>query len=127
MFAALSALFSVGHLLRGKRVLHFIDNIGGLAALIGGASAAEDLSAIATVFQLLVVTLGVRLWLEYVESEANPSDGPSRLLKHWAKTMLCRCLGAKLVTARLPDLSALSTAPIEALRGFPYVRTLEPM
>ena len=101
-----------------------MDNIGGLAGLIGGASGADDLSAIASVFQLLTVSMGLRTWLEYVESEANIADGPSRLMDLWIHTPLCKKLNAEQFEALLPDLRLLSDAPFESLRHLPYARAL---
>ena len=124
MLAALSALFSTSEYLRGRRVLHFIDNIGGLAALVGGKSSAEDLSSLATLYQMLIVTLGVRAWREYVESDANVSDGPSRLLDAWSETPICNSLGAKQVPCVLPDITSLLTPPLDELKRFPLVRNL---
>ena len=124
MLAAVSALFSTSEHLRGRRVRHFIDHIGGLAALVRGNSSAEDLSSLATLYQMLIVTLGVRAWLEYVESDANVSDGPSRLLDAWSEHPIRKSFGAKKVPCVLPDLTSLMRAPLDELNRFPLVRNL---
>ena len=122
MIGALAAVYSCQDLLRGTRALQVVDNIGGLGGLIGGASGADDLSAIASVFQLLTVAIGLRTWLEYVESEANIGDGPSRKMDQWIHTPLCKKLDAEQVKALLPDLRLLSDAPFASLRHLPYAR-----
>ena len=65
---------------RDGRLLHFVDNQPALASLIGGKGADADVAAIACVYQLLLTALGVSAWLEFVESDSNLADGPSRLL-----------------------------------------------
>ena len=47
-------------------------------ALIKGASAKADLSAITVAIHAVFARLRVRVWIEYVESASNPADGLSR-------------------------------------------------
>ena len=62
MLGAPSAIWTLRAELRGKRVLLFVDNQAALAALIGGASAAEDTAAVACLFQLLLAQCGTMAW-----------------------------------------------------------------
>ena len=101
-----------------------MDNQEALVGRIGGAMPAEDLTAVAALYQLLCVSLGLSIWLEYVESEANAGDGPSRLLEKWENTPLCKAMKCRLEPSRLPDLTSLFTAPAEVLSSFPIARDL---
>ena len=112
LLGALSALYSCGHSIERHRLLHFVDNQGALAALIGGFSTDTDTSAVACAYQLLVATLGVRVWFEYVESEANISDGPSRLGLAWGQTREALQLGVTMEEASLPQVEHLGSAPL---------------
>ena len=47
-------------------------------AIIKGASAKADLSAITVAIHAVFARLRIRVWVEYVESASNPSDGLSR-------------------------------------------------
>ena len=61
---------------------------------------------------------GVRPWFEYVESEANIADGPSRDGADWGASAEAVQLMCTLEIARLPDLSSLFDAPPSALSTF---------
>ena len=65
-----------------------------------------------------------RIWFEYVESDANVADGPSRLGMAWEHSPLARTLGCTMVSAALPSLSSLASAPRSALEAFEVSRTL---
>ena len=58
-----------------------------LSGLIKGASEHAMLDSGAASIHVLLAALGTRTWFEYVESDANWSDGASRLLTLdlWAK------------------------------------------
>ena len=100
---------------RDGRLLHFVDNQPALASLIGGKGADADVAAIACVYQLLLTALGVSAWLEFVESDSNLADGPSRLLAGWLQTPEARMLRCTHEAARLPDLTDLIGAPVHEL------------
>ena len=118
LLGALSALFSCQDDVRGHRLIHFVDNQGALASLIGGFSSDPDTSSVACMYQLLVAQLGCRVWFEWVESDSNISDGPSRLGLEWARTPECISLGCTMEPARLPDLNHLTAAPASLLESF---------
>ena len=110
MVGGLSAVWDNADLIAGRRVLHFVDNQAALSTLISGAADDVDSSAVALLYQLALVQSGTRAWLEYVESDANISDGPSRLLDRWSESPLCRSLGAYRALATVPDLRAVLSA-----------------
>ena len=76
--AAAAAYSSAPDQLRGRDVVHFIDNTGAMFGLSKGASRDYDTSRMAHVFQVLAAALSCRVWFEYVPSGANISDLPSR-------------------------------------------------
>ena len=76
--AAAAAYSSAPDQLRGRDVVHFIDNTGAMFGLSRGASRDYDTSRMAHVFQVLAAALSCRVWFEYVPSGANISDLPSR-------------------------------------------------
>ena len=57
----------------------FMDNEAAAAAAIRGASGEEDVDRIVQTAHLLWMHLGARVWIEWVDSKSNPSDGLSRL------------------------------------------------
>ena len=74
-------------LLRDRSVLWFEDNVAVLSGLVKGTSGHAQLDSGAACVHLLLAALGTRTWFEHVESDANLSDGASRLLTldPWAK------------------------------------------
>ena len=77
-FAGVIAMATLGELVKGEDLFHFVDNTMALGGFIGGTSSQSDSSTIFTVFHAYVVELEVRYWAEHVESSANLADGPSR-------------------------------------------------
>lgn len=59
--------------------LWFIDNEAAASCLIRGNSRESDVHAIAQFSHLLFHTLQCRVWIEWIDSSSNPSDGLSRL------------------------------------------------
>ena len=78
LFTAYTALANEEEQFRDADVLWYIDNISAAMALIKGASAKADLSAIAVAIHALFARLNCRVWVEFVESASNPADGLSR-------------------------------------------------
>ena len=74
-------------ILRGRFVMWFEHNSAVLSGHVKGASGHAMLDSGAASIHLLLAALGTRTWFEYVESDANWSDGASRLLTFdpWAK------------------------------------------
>ena len=54
------------------------DNTAAVAAAIKGASAASDLCRISSAMHLAWAKLGVRTWVEWVDSDSNSADAISR-------------------------------------------------
>ena len=75
------------HILRGRSLLWFEDNSAVLSSLVKGSSGHPMLDAGTATIHLLLASLEARAWFEYVEGDANWSDGASRLLgaDPWAK------------------------------------------
>ena len=76
-FAVYSSL--PADMLRGRRVLHWIDNSSAVAALAKGYSSAIDSARIVHAAHATIAGLGADLWFEYVRTDANVSDEPSRV------------------------------------------------
>ena len=101
---ALAPLLSVPALLRGRPAIQFQDNTGGrsrlscTATLRGPTWAAW--SRVVNVFHLAQFALDARIWLEWVPSDANLADLPSRML---IDEMLAIVPGALFVPMVLPS------------------------
>ena len=72
-------------------------------------------------YQLIAASCSVRVWFEYVESEAI-ADGPSREGFSWGSSPLARAIDCSMERAALPDLSSLSMAPSSLLGAFTVAR-----
>ena len=81
--AAILPLLVEPDLLADSDLLHFVDNQGTLSTLIRGAARDGDLAVLSSFYQLTCARLGIRAWIEYVESDANIADGPSRRGVAW--------------------------------------------
>ena len=58
----------------------WIDNSGAIGALLKGYSGKPDCARIVNMFKFALARLGAAsLWIDYVPSESNPADVPSRL------------------------------------------------
>ena len=81
MAAALAALISLPpEWLAGRPVELWIDNSGAVGALIKGYSGIPDCARIVNLFHFAVAKLGIQsMWIDYVPTESNPADVPSRL------------------------------------------------
>ena len=78
---ALACLQAFDHLaseLAGHDVLVFIDNTSACNAVVKGGSTASDIFFLACTAHVLWNFLQCRVYVEYIPSEANPSDGVSR-------------------------------------------------
>ena len=64
--------------MRGREVIHFIDNSGAMACLIKDYSADLDSARLVHAFWGLACALEIDVWFEFVYSEANIADWPSR-------------------------------------------------
>jgi hypothetical protein len=80
-----------------RHVVHYIDNASAMAALVKGYSGAPDSARIIHSFWVLATGLRVVPWFEWVASDANVADWPSRgdckfaeaeLRSEWCETEL---------------------------------------
>ena len=65
---------------RGRRLAWYVDNTSAMAAFVKGASAKEHFERLVAVFWLCCFRIHCSIWLEWVDSESNWSDGLSRHL-----------------------------------------------
>ena len=73
------ATWAAADILKDRDVICFIDNEAAAAAAIRGDSSQPDVQVIIQAAHLLWMRLGVRMWLEWIDSDSNPADGLSRL------------------------------------------------
>ena len=78
VLAGVAAYTSRPEQLRGRDVIHFIDNTGALMGLAKGYSADVDSARLISVFHVVNAAVAANTWFEYVASGANISDLPSR-------------------------------------------------
>ena len=71
---------SVPGAFRGSQVIHWIDNTSALAALTKGYSGVPDSARLVHAFHATNLTLAAQVWFEYIPSDSNPADEPSRRL-----------------------------------------------
>jgi hypothetical protein len=64
---------------RGRRVIHWIDNSSAVAALVKGYSSAIDSAFIVHATHATLAGLEADVWFEYVRTDANVADEPSRV------------------------------------------------
>ena len=68
----------LSEILEGRDIIHFGDNTAANAAARSGYSSAPDMARVVSHLRLRWLKLGVHPWVEFVKSEANWSDDPSR-------------------------------------------------
>ena len=106
LLAAVAVYYSLAAELRGREVIHFIDNSGAMACLIKDYSSDVDSARLVHAFWGLACALEIDVWFEFVYSEANVADWPSRGWLSFATE-----LGAVVVKPlRLPQSDAWAFA-----------------
>ena len=75
---AVGAFWHLREHLYDQDVNYFVDSQSAVEALIKGTCSASDVADIANVAHLLWLLLRTRVWIEWVDSDSNPSDGLSR-------------------------------------------------
>ena len=83
-------------------------------ALIKGSSAKADISAIAVALHAIFARLGVRVWIEFVESASNPADGLSRAGLEDAWT---RAQGWTLKEVPCPEFFRMESATVDSVQS----------
>jgi hypothetical protein len=111
-FAALLAPYNLPELFTEANVIHFVDNQSALSCLISGSIPQQDTSTIVSIFSLLLAAQKCRLWCEYVESEANVSDGVSR--EGFTDPLVAQ-LNCTVLDCKIPEIRNLHDAPLETL------------
>ena len=59
-------------------MIWFDDNTAALSAMLKGSSPAQDVAHLMEIMHLRLAFFSCRIWLEWMDSAANPSDGLSR-------------------------------------------------
>ena len=113
LLAAVVAYTTFPDLLAGQHVIHWIDNESAVYSLAKGYSGAADSARVVNLFHACVAQLGITPWLEYVGTDDNISDLPSR--GEWA---LLETLGGSgsFRTAVIPSVSSF-VGPLLPLFG----------
>ena len=73
------ATWSLHSHMRGRDIVWFIDNEAAASCAIRGCSGLPEVETAVQAAHLLWLHLGCRVWVEWVDSKSNPSDGLSRL------------------------------------------------
>ena len=102
LVAALAAYLTFPDVLDGMPAHHFIDNRAAIAGLIGGYSGAADSCSVIHSFHAQLVVSQCRPWFNFVYSEDNIADLPSR----FSFSLLCG-VGAAPRRCVLPSLRSL--------------------
>ena len=78
LLAAVVAYTTFPDVLAGRHVIHWIDNESAVYSLAKGYSGAADSARVVNLYHACVAQLGVTPWLEYVGTDDNIADLPSR-------------------------------------------------
>ena len=79
LLALVAVVWTCGEqILRDRQVLFFIDNTAALSAAVRGCAKSPHLSALSNTLHLSLACLKCQPWYEWVPSDANPADIPSR-------------------------------------------------
>jgi hypothetical protein len=71
-------LLREGEALRNRDVIWMVDNTAALGGVVKGSSGEVTLEKLIGLFWILTFRYQCRVWLEYVDSKSNWSDGISR-------------------------------------------------
>ena len=71
--------------LRGQQVIHFADNVAANCGAIGGGSSSPSMGRIIHALHMRWAFERINPWIEFVKSEANLADDPSRGDMTWAE------------------------------------------
>ena len=85
-------------------VIHFADNTAANGAASKSYSSSPDLARIVHAFSVRKSELGSRVWIEYVPSEANLADGPTRPEREGAFDALLQDFGAVEIEFVMPPI-----------------------
>ena len=105
--------WTLGEKLKGRQVIHFIDNTSACAALVKGYASCIDSGLLVNAFHAFNVGLRADVFFEYVRSAANIADLPSRLaMDELWKVMAENGLAenAKELEMRMPEFEDWSSS-----------------
>jgi len=80
MLAGLYGLRTLSQELRGRQVYFFCDNTAAWSSMITGYSSSKTMARVSALFHLFVAALNIDLCVEWVNTDANNTDLPSRPL-----------------------------------------------
>ena len=83
LFGAVLGLLTFSHLLVDTEIIHFVDNDSATSALIRGYSGKLDSARLVGDYWLIAAKTRAHVFVDRVESKANPADGPSRGTFNW--------------------------------------------
>ena len=78
IIGAIAPYLSLPRLLAGRDVIHWVDNTSALAAMTKGYSSRPDSARLVHALPAWCAVTRTSIWFEYVPSEANAADKPSR-------------------------------------------------
>lgn len=81
MAEMVAPFLSLPDLFRGRRVIHFGDNMGAVSACVNGYASKPDLARMVNYYHMCKVALDMDIWTEWVPSDANIADWLTRLDK----------------------------------------------
>jgi hypothetical protein len=111
LLAAITVYYSLADRLRGRQVIHCVDNSGAMACLIKDYSADTDSALLVHSFWALSVAIDVDVWFVFVNSAANIADWPSRGLTSFAADLnASRVQGDSLVIPSASQWGSVSDA-----------------
>ena len=104
LLGAICVYVSWPELFIDRHVIHFIDNISSLCALIKGYSSLPDSARLVYAYHAIAFFLRTKIWDEYVCSDANVGDMPTRLVKDEFVSYLRDVLQAEQIPLTCPDI-----------------------
>jgi len=118
IIGAMAPYLSCPGVLASVPAIHWIDNTSACAAVTKGYSGACDSARLVHALHAWMAGAGARVWFEYVPTDANPSDEPSRRVEladaEWA---VCPGVVSRPVPLVLPRAAELASAAPWAQRG----------
>ncbi len=84
--AIVMGVFHENSLFRDRDAIWFLDNTVALSSMVKGSSTEPDLARAAASLHLALAYQRSRIWFEYIESDSNWADEPSRSL--WSSSFL---------------------------------------
>ena len=118
-FCSLLVPFNLPDLLADQDLLWFVDNEAAASAMIRGSSGSTDVDQIVQLSSILLLRLRARLWIEWINSDANPSDGrPDCNADKLLRTKIDRSLEHKQATRNTNKERHVSTIVLPTVSSF---------